>query len=229
MLAERMARVEDLEVLVELVSGGLTSLRADLRVWRSSTMRSSGRSIRRPAGRGTTTTPSWSGALLSGSARTIGCSWRSSCTMRRTGCGGRVPTMRRSTGRWSGFRRRAVRALRRARRVDGGQGCQLPVVVSPRARSPRCAAGGRRGRAASARRCRRGCLLRERVRSWSPTSRLPSPAPRGGLSRRRRATWLPTGGCSSARMASGWCSSGAGGARRPRGFCAMASRAAGPG
>jgi hypothetical protein len=26
-----------------------------------------------------------------------------SCTMRRTGCGGRVPTMRRSTGRWSGF------------------------------------------------------------------------------------------------------------------------------
>jgi hypothetical protein len=31
LLAERMARVEDLEVLVELVSGGLTSLRADLR------------------------------------------------------------------------------------------------------------------------------------------------------------------------------------------------------
>ena len=31
LLAERMARVEDLEVLVELVSGGLTALRADLR------------------------------------------------------------------------------------------------------------------------------------------------------------------------------------------------------
>jgi hypothetical protein len=31
LLAERMARVEDLEVLVDLVSGGLTSLRADLR------------------------------------------------------------------------------------------------------------------------------------------------------------------------------------------------------
>lgn len=31
LLAERMARVEDLEVLVDLVSGGLTALRADLR------------------------------------------------------------------------------------------------------------------------------------------------------------------------------------------------------
>jgi hypothetical protein len=31
LLAERMARVEDLEVLVDLVSGGLTSLRTDLR------------------------------------------------------------------------------------------------------------------------------------------------------------------------------------------------------
>jgi hypothetical protein len=31
LLAERMARVEDLEVLVELVSGGLSALRADLR------------------------------------------------------------------------------------------------------------------------------------------------------------------------------------------------------
>jgi hypothetical protein len=31
LLAERMARVEDLEVLVELVSGGLTALRAELR------------------------------------------------------------------------------------------------------------------------------------------------------------------------------------------------------
>jgi hypothetical protein len=31
LLSERMARVEDLEVLVELVSGGLTALRADLR------------------------------------------------------------------------------------------------------------------------------------------------------------------------------------------------------
>jgi hypothetical protein len=31
LLAERMARVEDLEVLVELVSGGLTALRVDLR------------------------------------------------------------------------------------------------------------------------------------------------------------------------------------------------------
>ncbi len=36
LLAERMARVEDLEVLVELVSGGLTSLRADLRAVRGS-------------------------------------------------------------------------------------------------------------------------------------------------------------------------------------------------
>ena len=35
LLAERMARVEDLEVLVDLVSGGLTSLRADLRAVRS--------------------------------------------------------------------------------------------------------------------------------------------------------------------------------------------------
>lgn len=34
LLAERMARVEDLEVLVELVSGGLTALRADLRSMR---------------------------------------------------------------------------------------------------------------------------------------------------------------------------------------------------
>jgi hypothetical protein len=34
LLAERMARVEDLEVLVGLVSGGLTSLRADLRAVR---------------------------------------------------------------------------------------------------------------------------------------------------------------------------------------------------
>ena len=34
LLAERMARVEDLEVLVDLVSGGLTSLRADLRAVR---------------------------------------------------------------------------------------------------------------------------------------------------------------------------------------------------
>lgn len=34
LLAERMARVEDLEVLVELVSGGLTALRADLRLMR---------------------------------------------------------------------------------------------------------------------------------------------------------------------------------------------------
>ena len=34
LLSERMARVEDLEVLVELVSGGLTSLRADLRAMR---------------------------------------------------------------------------------------------------------------------------------------------------------------------------------------------------
>ena len=31
LLAERMARVEDLEVLVDLVSGGLTALRADVR------------------------------------------------------------------------------------------------------------------------------------------------------------------------------------------------------
>ena len=31
LLAERMARVEDLEVLVDLVTGGLTALRADLR------------------------------------------------------------------------------------------------------------------------------------------------------------------------------------------------------
>jgi hypothetical protein len=31
LLAERMARVEDLEVLVDLVSGGLSALRADLR------------------------------------------------------------------------------------------------------------------------------------------------------------------------------------------------------
>ena len=35
LLAERMARVEDLEVLVELVSGGLTALRAELRSMRS--------------------------------------------------------------------------------------------------------------------------------------------------------------------------------------------------
>jgi hypothetical protein len=35
LLAERMARVEDLEVLVELVSGGLSALRADLRAVRS--------------------------------------------------------------------------------------------------------------------------------------------------------------------------------------------------
>ena len=35
LLAERMARVEDLEVLVDLVSGGLTSLRADLRAVRT--------------------------------------------------------------------------------------------------------------------------------------------------------------------------------------------------
>jgi hypothetical protein len=35
LLAERMARVEDLEVLVELVSGGLGALRADLRSVRS--------------------------------------------------------------------------------------------------------------------------------------------------------------------------------------------------
>ena len=34
LLAERMARVEDLEVLVDLVSGGLTALRADLRATR---------------------------------------------------------------------------------------------------------------------------------------------------------------------------------------------------
>ena len=34
LLSERMARVEDLEVLVGLVSGGLTSLRADLRAVR---------------------------------------------------------------------------------------------------------------------------------------------------------------------------------------------------
>jgi hypothetical protein len=34
LLSERMARVEDLEVLVELVSGGLTALRADLRLMR---------------------------------------------------------------------------------------------------------------------------------------------------------------------------------------------------
>ena len=34
LLSERMARVEDLEVLVELVSGGLTALRADLRSMR---------------------------------------------------------------------------------------------------------------------------------------------------------------------------------------------------
>jgi hypothetical protein len=34
LLAERMARVEDLEVLVDLVSGGLTALRADLRAVR---------------------------------------------------------------------------------------------------------------------------------------------------------------------------------------------------
>src|SRR4051794_33634734 len=34
LLAERMARVEDLEVLVELVSGGLTALRTDLRAVR---------------------------------------------------------------------------------------------------------------------------------------------------------------------------------------------------
>src|SRR3954467_301593 len=34
LLAERMARVEDLEVLVDLVSGGLTSLRSDLRAVR---------------------------------------------------------------------------------------------------------------------------------------------------------------------------------------------------
>jgi hypothetical protein len=34
LLAERMARVEDLEVLVELVSGGLTALRADLQSMR---------------------------------------------------------------------------------------------------------------------------------------------------------------------------------------------------
>lgn len=123
-----------------------------------------GRSMRRPAGRGTPTTPSWPGASLSGSPRTSGCWCRSSRTMRGTGCGGRVPTMRRSTGRWTGSGRRAVRALRRARGVEGGQGRQLPVVVSPRARPPRCAAGGRRGRAASARRCRRGGLLREDVR-----------------------------------------------------------------
>jgi hypothetical protein len=35
LLAERMARVEDLEVLVDLVSGGLGALRADLRAVRS--------------------------------------------------------------------------------------------------------------------------------------------------------------------------------------------------
>jgi hypothetical protein len=35
LLAERMARVEDLEVLVDLVSGGLTALRADLRAVRT--------------------------------------------------------------------------------------------------------------------------------------------------------------------------------------------------
>jgi hypothetical protein len=35
LLAERMARVEDLEVLVDLVSGGLSALRADLRSVRS--------------------------------------------------------------------------------------------------------------------------------------------------------------------------------------------------
>lgn len=35
LLAERMARVEDLEVLVDLVSGGLGALRADLRTVRS--------------------------------------------------------------------------------------------------------------------------------------------------------------------------------------------------
>jgi hypothetical protein len=34
LLSERMARVEDLEVLVELVSGGLTALRGDLRSMR---------------------------------------------------------------------------------------------------------------------------------------------------------------------------------------------------
>jgi hypothetical protein len=34
LLAERMARVEDLEVLVDLVSGGLTALRGDLRALR---------------------------------------------------------------------------------------------------------------------------------------------------------------------------------------------------
>jgi hypothetical protein len=35
LLAERMARVEDLEVLVDLVSGGLSALRADLRAVRT--------------------------------------------------------------------------------------------------------------------------------------------------------------------------------------------------
>jgi hypothetical protein len=34
LLAERMARVEDLEVLVDLISGGLGALRADLRAVR---------------------------------------------------------------------------------------------------------------------------------------------------------------------------------------------------
>jgi hypothetical protein len=114
--------------------------------------------MRRPAGGGTTTMPYWPGASLSGSPRTSGCSWRSRCTTAvlvvADAC--RRCDVRRDAGADS--RRRAVRALRRARRVEGGQGRQLPVVVSPRARPSWCAAGGRRGGAASACRCRRGGL-----------------------------------------------------------------------